>query len=121
MDQGQALGADLRLVNRRREMSRATLETIGEAGDVMNRCEALLHLLRQLEGRVSGTEQLTPEKEAAVLDANWRWSESSKDYVDRAFDAVNQWFKDVAEALGRPDNDEKVTHVRTSTRTRQAH
>jgi len=63
-------------------MSRATLETIGEAGDVMNRCEALLHLLRQLEGRVSGTEQLTPEKEAAVLDANWRWSESSKDYVD---------------------------------------
>ncbi len=60
-------------------MSRATLETIGEAGDVMNRCDALLHLLRRLEDRVSGTEQLTPEKEAAVLAANWRWSESSKD------------------------------------------
>lgn len=80
-------------------MSHATFELIGETGDVMHRCESLLHLLRQLHNRVDGTEALTVKQEREVQDANWRWSGSSKDYMDRAFDSVNEWLKQVAEAL----------------------
>ena len=82
-------------------MSRATLETIGEAGDVMTRCESLLHLLREVHDRFDGTEDLTRAQELEVQDANWRWSESSKDYIDRAFEAAHEWLKQITEALSR--------------------
>lgn len=80
-------------------MSRATLELIGEVGDVRRRTESLIHLLDRLDHLVDGTEDPTDAQETEIVDANWRWSNSSKDYVDRAFEAANAWIKQVTEAL----------------------
>lgn len=84
-------------------MSRATLELIGEAGDIRTRCESLISLVERLERLVDGTEELTVEQEREVHGANWRWATSSQDYVDRAFDAVNEWLKQVSQTLEHPN------------------
>ena len=83
-------------------MSRATLALIGDVGDVESRCQSLLGLPGRLAHLADGTEELTPEQERVVEDANWRWAGSSKDYVDRAFDAVHEWLKQVTETLEHP-------------------
>jgi len=84
-------------------MSRATLALVGNVGDVRSRCESLLELLRRLDQLVDGTEEPTVKQEAAIDEATWRWGIGSKDYVDRAFDAVHAWFKQVEEAVSQND------------------
>jgi hypothetical protein len=79
-------------------MDHTTRDVLGRAAYLKQSCEILLSQLRKIENLVSGSEQLTPMREAMLADAS-RWSEGAKDHLELASQHADEWQLALAQVL----------------------